>query len=273
MKSFRHLWSIFAILSCLMLLPNARAEHEGKLQILLLGDSTTEGSIPRIVRPEGPHLEQMMELLLAAKGVEKPCHVINVSLSGEYIQRLLDSGRYDKLVKDLPGIDWVFIRYGGNDKSKREDFTTNFPLDYKKLIGQLRRDHPGATIVPMTSISTAGKEKRDDINALVRAVAADENLEVLDVEPRFFAELEKGFEMLHYRRYPLEKVPAEFHKLVEPYLVKESVVVMDNELDPILGHLPGWFGDRHPNLAGYNLIADETANFLVKKLQGSAPKK
>ena len=32
-------------------------------------------------------------------------------------------------------------------------------------------------------------------------------------------------------------------------------------------HLPGWYGDRHPNLAGYNAIADETAKYLAKLLR------
>ena len=46
-----------------------------------------------------------------------------------------------------------------------------------------------------------------------------------------------------------------------------TVVVMDNELDPVLGELPGWYSDRHPNLAGYNVIADETAKYLAKLLR------
>ena len=39
--------------------------------------------------------------------------------------------------------------------------------------------------------------------------------------------------------------------------------VMDNQLDAHFGHLPGWFGDRHPNLAGYHVIGDETAKYLA----------
>ena len=74
---------------------DARAEHEGKLQILLLGDSTTEGSVPRRMKPKGPHLEKVLEQLLTAAGDLPPCHVINSSLSGEYIRRLVDSGRYE----------------------------------------------------------------------------------------------------------------------------------------------------------------------------------
>lgn len=42
---------------------------------------------------------------------------------------------------------------------------------------------------------------------------------------------------------------------------------MANELDAIIGHLPGWYSDRHPNLAGYNVIADETAKYLAKLLR------
>ena len=46
-----------------------------------------------------------------------------------------------------------------------------------------------------------------------------------------------------------------------------TVVVMDNRLDAIFGHLPGWFADRHPNLAGYNTIAAATAKFLTPILR------
>jgi hypothetical protein len=34
-------------------------------------------------------------------------------------------------------------------------------------------------------------------------------------------------------------------------------------LDAHFGNLEGWFSDRHPNLAGYRVIADETAKFLA----------
>ena len=85
--------------------------------------------------------------------------------------------------------------------------------------------------------------------------------------PRYVAELKKGPNMLNYRRYPLAKVPEIYHPLVKPFVKGPSVVVMANELDPILGHLPGWTSDRHPNLAGYNVIADETAKYLAKILR------
>lgn len=246
---------------------NANAAHDGKCQILLLGDSTTEGSVPRRLKPEGPHLERVLEQLLTAEGDLPPCHVINSSLSGEYIRRLFDSGRYDRDVANLPGLDYIFIRYGLNDRARREDFDMNFPKDFHELLARLRQDHPQALLIPMTVIPFSDEAASKEINDLVLKVARDENLPVFDIYPRYAAELTKGPNMLNYRRYPLEKVPEQYLDLVKPFVHGDRVEVMANELDPILGHLPGWYGDRHPNLAGYNVIADETTKYLAKLLR------
>ena len=146
--------------------PPLQAEHNGKVQILLLGDSITEGSIPRLLKPEGPHLEKVIESLLAAEGDLPPCQVINSSLSGEYIRRLIDSGRYARKGEKLPGIDYIFIRYGLNDRARRENFKVNFPKDFHELIAKLRKDHPKARIIPMTVIPYSGEEASKEINGL-----------------------------------------------------------------------------------------------------------
>ncbi len=245
----------------------ARAEHEGKIQILLLGDSTAEGSIPRRLKPEGPHLERVIEQLLAAESNLPPCHVVNSSLSGEYIRRLIDSGRYDRAAAKLPGLDYIFIRYGLNDRARLKDFPTEFPSDFHELIKRLREDHPQARLIPMTVIPFADEDASKIINDLVRQVAKKERLPVFDIYPRYAAELKKGFNMLNYRRYSLKKIPEKYHELVKPFVNGPGVEVMANELDAILGHLPGWYSDRHPNLAGYNVIADETAKYLAALLR------
>ena len=245
----------------------ASAEHEGQVQILLLGDSTTEGSVPRRLKPKGPHVEKVLELLLAAEGDLPPCHVINSSLSGEYIRRLIDSGRYDRNGAKLPGLDYIFIRYGLNDRARRKEFTVNFPKDFHELLARLRQDHPQALLIPMTVIPFADEKASKVINDLVFEVAKKEKLAVFDIYRRYAAELVKGPNMLNYRRYPLAKIPKQHHNLVKPFVNGPSVEVMANELDPILGQLPGWYGDRHPNLAGYNVIADETAKYLAKLLR------
>ncbi len=257
-----------AMMLAIVLPPScANAEHEGKLQILLLGDSTTEGSVPRRLKPQGPHLEKVLEQLLAAEGDLPPCHVINSSLSGEYIRRLFDSGRYDRDAAKLPGLDYIFIRYGLNDRARRKNFIVNFPKDFHELLARLRQDHPKALLIPMTVIPFADKVTSKKINDLIFEVARNENLPVFDIYPRYAAELMNGPNMLNYRRYPLAKIPKQYHDLVKPFVNGSGVEVMANELDPILGHLTGWYGDRHPNLAGYNVIANETAKYLAKLLR------
>lgn len=267
--------SLLALITVISIFPSltaVNAEHEGKVQILLLGDSTTEGSIPRLIKPNGPHLEQVLEQLLAAEGDLPACHVINSSLSGEYIKRLFDSKRYDRDAAKLPGLDYIFIRYGLNDRARRENFTENFPKDFHQLLARLREDHPNALLIPMTVIPFANEADSKTINDLVFDVAKKENLEVFDIYPRYAEELKKGENMLNYRRYPLAKVPEKYHALVKPFVRNGSVLVMANELDPILGDLPGWYSDRHPNLAGYNVIADETAVYMAKLLRAKQAK-
>src|SRR3954471_24187902 len=97
---------------------SGHAEHDGKLQILLLGDSTTIGSVCRITDPQAPHLEDVIRLLLAAEKGLPPTNVLNQVRDGEYIQRLLASGRYEKEIAKLPGIDYVLVRYGLNDVAR-----------------------------------------------------------------------------------------------------------------------------------------------------------
>jgi len=148
MKSLRS-WCLVAILT----LPVATARGEaGELKILLLGDSTTIGSVCRQVDPDGPRFEDVIRLLLAAEKGPPPTEVINQGRDGEFIRGLLASGRYDKEIAILGDVDYILIRYGLNDVARGERFAEDFPKDYAELIGRLRRDFPRATIVPMTVI-------------------------------------------------------------------------------------------------------------------------
>lgn len=237
-----------------------------RLQILLLGDSTTEAGIPKKFAPDEPQFEDHLRILLATEPDLPPTDVYNEGVSGEFIRRLLDSGRYDKDVATKPKADYIFIRYGLNDASKREKFAENFPKDFRELLGRLRQDHPGAEIIAMTAIPYSTVNNHAEINALITTIAKEEKLTFFDIAPRYLAELEKGPDMLNYRRYPLSKVPEALRPLATPYLqpgADPQIVVLDNRLDAFFGHLPGWYGDRHPTLAGYNVIASETAKFLA----------
>lgn len=276
MKTFQK-WLGRAALAAGLLLASGslQAEHEGKVQVLLVGDSTTEGSVPRRLSAKGPHLEDVVRILLAAEKDLPPCNVINLGLSGEYVRRLLDSGRYDRDVAKKPGVDYIFIRYGINDYAKREKFAENYVNDYRELIAKMRKDHPAAQLVIMTIIPYMDEEKSTQINALNRQVAEVEKLPLFDIYPRYAEELKKGPNMLNYRRYELRKIPAQYHELVKPFVFGNpaKVEVMDNQFDAHFSSLPGWFGDRHPNLAGYHVIGDETAKYLAAMMREKSGKK
>lgn len=245
----------------------AIAEHDGKLQILLLGDSTTIGSVCRITNPSGPHLEDVIRLLLASDKELPLTNVINQGRDGEFIHGLLTGGRYDKDIAKLPGIDYVFIRYGLNDRGKREDFANNFPKDFHDLIQRLQKDFPQARIIPTTIIPYMTPEIDAEINTLIRKAAEGDKLAVFDLYTRYQAELTHGQNMLNYRRYALDRIPESQREWVKPFVQGNSVVSMDNTLDAHFRDLPGWFGDRHPNLAGYHVIGDETAKYLAKLIR------
>ena len=147
-----------------------------------------------------------------------------------------------------------------------KDFNTAFPKDFHELLERLRKDHPHAMLIPMTVIPYAIDNQHADINAVVTKVAADEHLTLFDIAPRYLAELKKNPDGLNYRRFPLSKIPENLRPFAKPYVQPEAepkVVVLDNRLDGLFGSIPGWASDRHPNLAGYNVIADETAKWLA----------
>ena len=243
-----------------------------RLQILLLGDSTTEASIPKKIAPEEPQFEDMLRIKLATEGDLPPCDVYNEGQSGEFIRRLLDQ-RYDQAVKTKPQADYIFIRYGLNDVAKRESFAVNFPKDFRELLSRLRQDHPKAMLIVMTAIPYGAVNTHENVNVIIRQIAAEEKLPLFDIAPRYLEELKKGPDMLNYRRYSLAKIPEPLQPLATPYVQPgddPQVIVMDNRLDGLFGHLPGWTGDRHPNLAGYNVIADETAKWLAPVIRQRA---
>lgn len=244
-----------------------------RVQIILLGDSTTEAIIPKKFAPDEPQFEDTLRIKLATEADLPPCDVYNEGVSGEFIRRLLDT-RYDKAVKTKPQADYIFIRYGINDIAKREKFPENFPKDFHELLERLRKDHPKAMLIPMTVIPYSPENTHADINALVAKIAKDEHLTLFDIAPRYLAELKKAPDSLNYRRYSLAKVPEALRPLAMAYVdhsaKDQQIVVLDNRLDGLFGHLPGWASDRHPNLAGYNVIADETARWLAPIIRKSA---
>lgn len=264
--------AIFAIAVLLSGNTSTVARIDEAVHILLIGDSTTEGSIPRLTDPEGPHFEHMIRQLLTLEQGMPTLKVYNLGQGGDTAFRLLDSGRYEREVKPVERADYIFVRYGINDWFKREPVTENFPGDLRAVLQRLKQDFPDARIIPMTIIPYLDETASNVINKMIFEVSAGEGLEVLDIYPPYAKALESGPDMLNYRRYPVKDIPEKYREWIAPRVHGERLVVMDNEFDAIFGDLPGWFGDRHPNLAGYNVIAVESVKYLLPLIQEKAGK-
>jgi lysophospholipase L1-like esterase len=270
-----HRWlSVFLILGLAGL---TRAADEPKtvrhVRVLLLGDSTCIGSVCRTVAPHADQLEQVIEKLLAAEKDLPPVEVLNEGRDGEFVRRLLTDGRYDREIAPLKDLDFVLIRYGPNDRHNLNDFSHEFPDDLRELLNRLRKNHPRASLALMTMIPLFGAKGDHEINQIVYAVATEQRLPVCDIHTRYAAELKFGPDMLNYRRMPLNGIPERFHPVLREFVQKGGdVVVLDNRVDAHLRDVPGWFADRHPNLAGYHVIGDETAKFLAPLIRAKVGK-
>lgn len=243
---------------CLLLLlatlpVNVRAEDKkpAKVRVLPLGDSSVIGTFGRDIYPKADHLEDVVRKLLAAEADLPPVEVLNRGVNGDMVSLLLARPRrYESDVAKQAPFDFIFMRYGLNDVRHLKDFKTEFPAHYKQLIGRLRADQPKAEIVLETVIPYLDAERDQMINLQVRAVAEAEKLPVLDQYTPYAAELEKGPNMLSWRRLPLQAIPKKYHALIPPEAIKGEVVyVADNLLDAHLATVPDWFKDRHPKLA------------------------
>ncbi|MCE9531377.1 MAG: SGNH/GDSL hydrolase family protein [Planctomycetes bacterium] len=260
---------LFSLLTLVLLAATTHSQDPkpGRIRVLLLGDSTVIGTVPRDVAPKADHLEDVVRKLLAAEKDLPAAEVINLGVNGDMIHKFLEA-RYDKQVAKQPAFDFVFIRYGLNDVRHLTDFKADFPSNLKKLIQRLRADHPKAEIVLETVIPYLGEEKDSTINEQVKAVAAAEKLPMLDQYGPYSAELKHGPNMLSYRRKALKEIPEQYHTLIPAESIKAgNVYILDNLLDVHFGKLPGWYTDRHPNLAGYQVIGTQIAKYLIPRIR------
>lgn len=239
-----------------------------KVKILLIGDSTTAGG--------KPDFENSVELLIAGEDNMPLVDVVNVGRGGETAYSLLESGRYNRDIKGIDSVDYIFLRYGINDWIHRKPFKDNFPIDMQKVIAALRIDFPKAQIILMTIIPFLKEEDSKVVNDFIAKIAADEKLELFDIYPAYKKGLEvHGVNSMTVRYIPLSDIPKNYHKLVAPFTSyvegkkTDMVRVNSSELDPLLGYLPNWYKDKHPNLMGYRLIAHETAKYILPKLKNN----
>ena len=205
------------VLALLLLSFVVRSKDERRLKILLVGDSTTIGGMPREVNPEGPHLEQMIEEFALIEGLPK-LEVINAGKGGETAKRLLGSKWYKEQIAQVIHVDYIFLRMGINDWFKYDDFKSEFPIEMKKLIVQLKKDHPQAKIILSTICRFMPEQDCEEVNEAIRSIAKEEQLQLFDLYTSYNQLVkENGPNTLNVRQPYLSDIPEKYHEFLKPY--------------------------------------------------------
>ncbi|MBI3985731.1 MAG: SGNH/GDSL hydrolase family protein [Lentisphaerae bacterium] len=234
------------------------------VRILLMGDSTVWGSVPRLMAPESEPLERVLTRLLASEPGLPPVEALNRGQDNDTIQRLL-SDRYATDIVGLPEApDFIFIRYGINDCYYLAHFPEDYLKTYHELIARLRKDYPLARIILETIIPYHGDPaKTDEVNTCIRQIAKEEGLSVCDTHAVYAAAIQDDPDRLCYRKIAMAAIPENLRgRIPLKAIMGDDVFILDTSLDGRLGHLPGWTDDRYPNPEGYQVIGRGLAAFL-----------
>ena len=127
-----------------------------ELVIAHIGDSFTSTVYLRFEE----RLDSLLQTLFAANAPKLKVRNVNLGADGEYLQEMIDTGRYEKAIhQQYARIDVAVIRYGGNDSRKYS------PAEFVKWLGvlsdKISKDYPGVKIMIGTGIWLKGD---DDVN-------------------------------------------------------------------------------------------------------------
>ena len=234
-------------------------DTDEEIVIVHFGDSTCiTGYLPKDQR-----VEAVLNRKLATFYKDRKIVSHNVAAGGDYIRRFLDTGRYEKVVKDkIPHIDIALIRYGHNDQKHCE------PIEFKRHLEEfcdlLRKDHHGVRIVLETNTWVDPEHHGEDRDAaipfnermnstwdVVRQVASERKYPLVEIYERKKKETESGNWDQRIRNQKLSRE-------------KFGMRILDGSKDEEMKDVPGWFLDNHPNANGVKIIADEEFKTITR---------
>ncbi|MFI3318493.1 MAG: SGNH/GDSL hydrolase family protein [Rikenellaceae bacterium] len=260
------------LLSLILLLAICGVGSAKTYRVLLIGDSTTVGSIPALCHPERPHLSKVLETIFNGKSAEAKIEVLYSAKGGESAATVVATGRYDEEIRPLKdqGIDIIIVRYGINDWYKCKDKDMEFPRDLNLLWAKIEQDFPGAQLIAQTITPFLPEGEDVRMNNHIKAVAAKRKIVVNDIYTPFVeAQRRDGVNSYWVRQRSLKDIDECYHEMLKPYTYKRAknqimVLADDNSLDALLyvEGKSGWV-NHHPNTAGYMLVARESAGFLL----------
>jgi acyl-CoA thioesterase-1 len=216
----------------------------------MLGDCTLATSYLPI------HLKNEAVLLrmLKSRYPGQAFAIVNEGLEGEPLAGCLR--RYERTFARHPAPDYVFLRYGVQDRRKYG--VKEFRRRLVEICARLRHDFPWVRIVLETGIYVDYPDHYEfDRNAVlqplydvIREVGRRDGLPVVDIYERMKRETERGNWDLRARGYGV---------------VDDDIPVLGAGQDHLHGHDVRWFTNIHPNAAGIAVIADEEARVLAAR--------
>ncbi|HYF49071.1 MAG TPA: SGNH/GDSL hydrolase family protein [Planctomycetota bacterium] len=189
--------------------------------VLSIGDSITITSY----LPFSQRIDALLAEKVAKEMADAKVRFINVGVDGEYSKELLETNRYEKVIKEnLQKVDVAVIRYGANDQ-KRYD-ADEFKKQIRTLCDNLQRHYPGVKIVLGTGPYLHGNP---DINKkygvmwqAARDLAAERNYPLADVYKKFEADGSlkpvNGVNDMHPSAYGVQLAAEVIFEAIKPLL-------------------------------------------------------
>lgn len=194
--------------------------------VAVIGDSTDMAAY----LPREWAVACQLENLLRDRFHDRYVHVRNFAEGGDYLQRVLSSGRLERELKALPRCDVAVIRYGLNDRGQQVT-----PAAFGEQLQQAGRlvqaIHPAAAVCVATTIPDFG----DIYIPAAREIAAANGWQLLDLASHIRRLSASG--LWNWHNGPGRHV---------------GYVTTGNPPD----NPTGLEGDKHPNALGCRLIAE-----------------
>ncbi len=219
------------------------------VHLMLIGDCTLATSY---LPPSLKH-EHVLEKLLHTHYPDDDCRVSNEALDGETVVQFLR--RYNRTFNRNPSPDYIFVRYGINDRKTYG--VDGFHQHLTQLCQRLQADFPQVRLLLETGIYVDYPAHYEfDRNPLlqpiydvVRGLGRQLGIPVVDIYERMRRETERGNWDLRVRGYGV---------------VDEEIPVLGAGQDHLHEGDVRWWTNIHPNPAGVAVIADEEAKVLLR---------
>jgi len=208
-------------------------EEKPDVLVGILGDSI---SVMAYVPDEHTYWYRLEELL-RDRFPENRVQVRCIAESGEHSKRLLESGRLERELATLPRGDFMVINYGHNDAGKRIPIP-DFQNQMKQICDRVLEKFPECEILLATQVPRI----REPYEKAVREMAAERKYPLVDLNAFLKREASRGNYNWHRGRKSLIGLRAERNPPDDPTGLK---------------------GNKHPNVYGGQLMAEETFRVLA----------